>query len=179
IQGGHAAGTRGRDGLAVAMILYVAGNEYTGNGGQAAVLGKQVAVGIHFEFTLEDDGVWIVADGHEYAGQGNLEHFLGLLIAQIHAPPVTLGSENLLHGERSDEFHFFVGPGAINHDFGGAKIIPAVNQMDFAGVARKKVGFFHGGIATADYSDGLAAEKIAVASRAGGKAVADQFFFAL
>src|SRR4029077_10859169 len=127
---------------------------------------------------LEDDGVRIVADGHEYAGQGNLEHLLGLLIAQIHALNVTLRSENFLHGERSDEFNFVVGPGAVNHDFGGAKIVPAVNQMDFAGISRKKVGLFHGGIAAADYGDGLAAEKIAIASRAGGKAMADQFFFA-
>src|SRR6266478_5966797 len=92
---------------------------------------------------------------------------------------MAIGSENLLHGERSDEFNFLVRPGAVDHDLGSAKIIPAVNQMDLAGVTRQKVGLFHGGIAAADYGDGLAAVKIAVASRAGGNAVADQFSFAL
>src|SRR6266478_4417247 len=178
IQGGHAAGTRGGDRLAVAMVLHVAGNEYTGNRGQAAVLGEQVAVGIHFEFSLENNGVRIVADGNEYAVERNLARFLGLLIAQTHAFHVALWSEYLLHGERSDEFDFLVGLGAIDHDFGGTEIIPAVNQVDLAGVPRKKIGLFHGGITAANHGDGLAAEEIAVAGRTGGNAVSDQFSFA-
>ena len=39
IQGGHTAGARGGDGLAIAMVLHVASNEYAGDGGQATVFG--------------------------------------------------------------------------------------------------------------------------------------------
>src|SRR5260370_7413023 len=155
IHGGHAAGTRGRDRLAVAMVLHVAGNENTGNRGQAAMLGEQVAVGIHFEFSLEDNGVRIVADGNEYAVEGNLARFLGLLIAQTHAFHVALWSEYLLHGERSDEFNFLVGLGAIDHDFGGTEIIPAVNQVDLAAVTQRKVVPFHGGTTPANHAHPL------------------------
>jgi len=37
------------------------------------------------EFSLEDDGVWIMADGNEYAVERNISTFLGLLIAQADA----------------------------------------------------------------------------------------------
>src|SRR5229473_1523559 len=178
VQGGHATGACSGDGLAVAVVLHVTGNENTGNRSEAAVPGEQVAVGIHFEFSLEDDGVRIVTDGNEYAIERNLMCFLVLLIAKTHALDVAFGSENLLQGERSDEFNFLVRPGTVDHDLGSAKIIPAVNQMDLAGVTRQKVGLFHGGITAANHGDGLAAEEIAVAGRTGGNAVSDQFSFA-
>src|SRR5881398_2562952 len=85
IDRGHAAGARGRDRLPIAMVLHIAGYEHARNGGKAAVLGEQVAVRIHFEFPLEDNGVRIVADGDEYAVERNLASFPGLLIAQAHA----------------------------------------------------------------------------------------------
>src|ERR1700674_540003 len=179
IQGGHATGACSGDSLAIAVVLHVTGDENARNRSEAAVPGEQVAVGIHFEFSLEDDSVRIVTDGNEYAIERNLLCLLVLLIAQTYGLDVAIGSENLLHGERSNEFNFLVRPGAVDHDLGSAKIIPAVDQMDFAGVARQKVGLFHGGIAAADYGDGLAAEKIPVASRAGGNAAADQFLFTL
>src|SRR6266446_2471403 len=40
INGGHAAGARGRDRLAIAMGLDVAGNKHAGDGGEAALLGQ-------------------------------------------------------------------------------------------------------------------------------------------
>src|SRR5258705_264867 len=84
-------------------------------------------------------------------------------LAKPFASEVALGGEVFLHGERSREFIFPVGPGAVNDDFGTAELIPPVNQIDLAGVAGKKIGFFHCGIPAADHGDGLAAEKIAVA----------------
>src|SRR5712692_10727872 len=51
IDGGHATRARGRDRLAIAMVLHVAGHEHTRDRGEAAMLGKQVAVRIHFEFS--------------------------------------------------------------------------------------------------------------------------------
>ena len=67
VDGGHATGARSGNRLAIAVILYVAGNKYSWNSRQAAVLGEQIAVGIHFELSLEDDGVWIVTNGDEYS----------------------------------------------------------------------------------------------------------------
>src|SRR5258707_10436394 len=118
-----------------------------------------------------------MTDGNEYAVERNLATFLGLLIAQANALDVASRGEDLFHCVRSDEFNFLVGSGAINHDLGSAKFISAVNQMNLAGVARKKVGLFHGGITAANYGDRFATEEIAVAGSTGGNAVADQFAF--
>src|SRR5438445_8821060 len=78
INGGHATGARGRDRLAIAMVLHVAGNEHARNRGEAAVFGKQVAIRIRLEFAFEDGGVGIVTDGHEYAIEWNFACLLGL-----------------------------------------------------------------------------------------------------
>src|SRR5260370_630567 len=109
-----------------------------------AMVGQQLAVTSAVELSIEDYGVWIMTDWHDYTVDGNLPIFLGLLIAQADAHDVALGSRNLPYGIGSHKFNFLVGPGAINHDLGSAKFIPAVNQMNLAGLARKKVGLFHG-----------------------------------
>ena len=67
IESGHAARARGSDSLPVTMILHITGNEHAGNGSQAAVIGDEVAVGIHLELALEDGRVRIVADRNEYS----------------------------------------------------------------------------------------------------------------
>src|SRR5437762_4458470 len=102
------------------MILHIACNENAGNGGEAAMLGEQVTVRIHFKFALEDDGVRIMTDGDEYAVERNLAGFPGLRITQVHALDVALRSDNFLHRVRSDEFNFLVSPCAVNHDLGSA-----------------------------------------------------------
>src|SRR5437879_8176890 len=134
---------------------------------------------MHFEFSLENDGVRIVTDGNENAVERNRPRFLCLWIADAHTFNVPLRGENLINDGWSNELDFLVGPGAVNHDLGCAKLVPPVNQMDLAGVAGQKIGLFHGGVTATDHGDGLAAEKITVAGRASGNAVADQFFFTL
>src|SRR5271155_355724 len=178
VEGGHAAGARGGDGLAVAMVLDIASNKNTGNGGQGAVFGNEVAVAVHFQLAFEDGRVGVVADGDEYAVDGDFADLLGLKVAQAGAFDVAIGGKNLLDGERRDEFDFLVGPGAINHDFGGAEFVAAVDEVGLASVASQKVGFFHRGIAAANDGDGFLTEKIAVAGCAGGNAAADQFTLA-
>src|SRR5712692_4415592 len=178
VYGGHAPRARGRDGLAVAVVLDIAGNEHAGNGGQAAVLGNQIAVRIHFDFSLEHRGIRIVADGYEHSVEHDFARFSGLRVAQPHTFHETFGGEDFLDYGRRDELDFLVGLGAINHDLGGAEFLAAVDEIDLAGVARKKVGLFHRGIAAAHHGDRLASEEIAVAGGAGGNAVADQFLFA-
>src|SRR5215472_9112843 len=65
----HAPRSSGSDRLPVAVILHVASNEHARNGSQAAVLGDQVAVRIHFQFSLEHRRIWVVANGDKNAVQ--------------------------------------------------------------------------------------------------------------
>src|SRR5258707_15449485 len=99
----------------------------------------------------------------------NIGSFLSFRIAHTHPCYVTLGSVNFLDNRRDDKFDFWIGLNTVNHDFGGAKFLAAVNEVDFACVAGQKVGLFHCGIAAADNGNSLPPEEIAVAGRAGGK----------
>src|SRR5208337_5185188 len=103
----------------------------------------------------------------------------GLRVVETHAADQSRGGENFLDDVGSDELDFVVGPGAIDHDFGGAVFIAPVNQVDLAGIARKEIGLFHGGVATTNHGDSFAAEEITIAGGAGGEAAADELFFAL
>src|SRR5712692_8173831 len=66
LEGGHAAGARGRHGLAIGEVGDVAGREDSGHGG----LGRSrhhlhVAVRAELDLALEEGGVRMMADGHE------------------------------------------------------------------------------------------------------------------
>src|SRR5579859_495665 len=167
IEGGHASGARGGDGLAIAVVLHVPGDENAGNGSEAAVLGDQVAVCVHLELAFEDRGVGIMADGDKNTVHDDFARFLRLQIAQARALDVAFRSQNVLDHERSEEFHFLIGPGTIDHDFGGAEIIAPVDEIDLARVARQKICLFHSGIAAANDGDRLLPKEIAIAGRAG------------
>src|SRR5215467_7938994 len=134
VDGCHAARARGSDGLAVAVVLHVAGNEYAGNRGQAAVFGKQVAVRVHIQLAFEDRGVRIVSDGHKHTIESKFARLLGFRVTQAHALDETFGSENFVHNEWRDKFDFFVLPGAVDHDFRGTKFVATMNQVDLAGI---------------------------------------------
>src|SRR6476646_2421773 len=175
VEGGHTTGARGSDGLAVAMVLDFTNDINAWNGGQAAMLGEEIAIAVHLQLALEDGGVRIVADGDENAVDCKFAEFFGLQVAHAGAFHVAFESENLLDRKRRNKFHFLIGLGAINHDFGGAKFVATVDEVHLACVACEKVGLFHRGIAAAYHGNSFAAEEIAVASRAGGDAVADKF----
>src|SRR5271170_3626522 len=142
IEGGHAAGARGGDGLAVAMILHIARNEYPRYSGQGAMFGNEVAIAVHLQLAFEHGRVGIVADGHEYAVNCDFASFFRLQVAKTSAFDVPFRRKNFFDDERSDEFDFRIGPGAVNHDFGGAKFVAAVSQVDLVCVARQKVSLF-------------------------------------
>ena len=110
---------------------------------------------------------------------GDFAFFAGRHLVKAHAADQSVGRQNFFNHIGRDKLDFGVGLGAVNHDFRSAKIIAPVNQVNLARVARKEVGFFHGGIAAADDRDGLSAKKIAIACRASGDATANEFFFAL
>ena len=81
---------------------------------------------------------------------------------------------NLFHHGIGEELDLGIMPRAIQHDFGGAELVAAVDQRDFAAEAGEEIGLFHGGIAAAHHHDLLAAVEEAVAGGAGADAVADQ-----
>src|SRR5260370_14824132 len=179
VQGSHAAGAGSSDRLAIAVVLHIAGDENAGDGRLAAIQGDEVAVGIHFELATEDNSVGVVADRDKDTIKLELGGGVGHGIAQAHTANVSVGMrENFVDHRGSYEFDFFVCPGAIEHDFGSAKLRAAMNEIDLAGVAGQEDGFFHGGIAAAYDSYRVAAEKVAVACSAGGNALAHEVAFA-
>src|SRR5580658_2345270 len=178
VEGGHASGACGGDSLAVAVVLHIASDKHARDSRQSAVFRDEVAIGIHLQLALENGRVGIVADGNKYAVYGDFASFFRLQVAQARAFDVAFGRENLFDDERSNEFDFWIRSGTVNHDFGSAKIIAPVDEIDLAGVASQKVGLFHRGVASANDSDGFLAEEIAVARRAGRNAAANELAFA-
>src|SRR5450830_573111 len=75
VERGHAAGAGAGDGLAVDMILHVAGGEHAidaGGGGEAFETGAGLDIAVvHVKLAVEDAGVGFVADGDEQAVQGD------------------------------------------------------------------------------------------------------------
>ncbi len=64
-QRGHAAGTGGGDGLAIAAVLHVSAGKDSGHFGKDVLVRDQVAVGVGVELAFEDLGVRDVADARE------------------------------------------------------------------------------------------------------------------
>ena len=71
-EGGHAAGARGGDGLAVAAVLDVAAGEDAGNPGEDVVVGFDVAVLIEIELAGEHAGIGDVADAEKHAADAEV-----------------------------------------------------------------------------------------------------------
>ncbi len=66
VQGGHAAGAGGRDGLAVHFVLGVSAGEHAADvGAGRAFFSNDVALLIHFQLTVEHGRVGLVTNGHE------------------------------------------------------------------------------------------------------------------
>src|SRR5271169_173644 len=127
VQSGHTTGAGGGDGLAIAMVLHITGDEHAWDGGQGAVFGDEVAVGVHLQLALEHGRIGIVAYGDEYTVHRDFACFFRLQISQARALDVAVGRENLFDNERRYEFDFRIRPRAINHDFGGAKFVATVD----------------------------------------------------
>src|ERR1700682_1387320 len=154
------------------MILHVTGDEHTGDAGLAAVGGKQVAIGVGFKLAAKSGRVGIVADGDEDAVNFDFAGFAGVGIAEPNAFHTGAVGENLLHDSGGDEFDFFVGSGAIEHDFRRAKFVAAVNQIQPGCITGEEAGFLHGGIAAADDGNGFATKKETIAGGTGGDTAA-------
>src|SRR6059058_2966552 len=86
IESRHTARTGGGHGLAIHMILYVAGGEYARHVGlRTPTTGLDVARVVHIELAAEECGVGIVADGDEETVGGQLGRLAVLQIANENA----------------------------------------------------------------------------------------------
>src|ERR1700688_1709137 len=150
------------------MILHVAGDENAGYAVLAAIGGEQVAIGVGWKLAAEGGGIGIVADGDEDAVNLEFARFAGFGMAKANSLHAGAVGENFFDDGGRDEFDFFVGAGAIEHDFRSAKFVAAVDQIQPGGVTGEEAGFLHGGIATADDGDGFVTKKEAVAGGTGG-----------
>ena len=77
-----------------------------------------------------------------------------------------------------EELDLLVVEGAFLQYLGGTQLVAAVDVSDGVHDASEVVSFIHGGVATADYNDVLAPEKVAVANRAVGDASPGIFILA-
>jgi hypothetical protein len=179
-EGGHATGTCGGDGLAVAAVLDVsagedAGDDFAVERGEDIVACEDVAVGVEIHHSFEGDGVGDVADAEEHEADG--QHVLvagdGVFEAQAF-DLFFLDAENLFDCGAGEELDVGVGHGALEHDFGGAEFFGAVDERNFGGEAREEESFFHGGVAAANDGDLFAGREEAVAGGAGADAITDK-----
>src|ERR1700687_3150156 len=83
--GRHAAGSRGRDGLAVGAILHVSRMEYSGDICSSAAFRQDVTVGVGIDLTLEYRGVGDMSDGDEESVHFLLPNGAGFRVAQPHS----------------------------------------------------------------------------------------------
>jgi hypothetical protein len=67
----------------------------------------------------------------------------GKPVSQARAIDVTFGTMNVFHGKRRKKLDLWIGPCAVNHNFGGAKFVATVDEINLACVARQEIGLFH------------------------------------
>src|SRR5712692_8207811 len=125
----HAAGARRRDRLAVGTILHVAGVKNSGDVSPRAAFGKNVAVGVGLDLTLEHGRVGDMPDGDEESVHLLLPNRAGRQVAQPRSADQVGGDiENIFYHGVEQELDLGVGADAVEHDFGRAKLIAAMHQ---------------------------------------------------
>src|SRR5207245_70045 len=143
----------GGNGLTIAAVLHVATGIHAGDAGQNVVPGHEVSVLIHIKLAFEHSGVGNMANAQEHGAGGEIPHFIGFQIAQLQGSDFHLGGIiDIFHNGVGEEMNFVVVLSAVEHDLGSAELFAAMNQRHFGGEASEEDGFFHGGIATPDYS---------------------------
>src|SRR5574341_508305 len=95
IDGCHAAGTGGGDGLAICRVLHVAGGENTANAGTCPCMGLDVALPIHVELPGEHCRVRSMADRDKYAGAREIGSLAGYEVFESDSSD-DIGSKNIL-----------------------------------------------------------------------------------
>ena len=157
------------------MILHVAAREHTGDAGLRAVVRDDVAGGVHVDLAAEYLRVRGVTDRDKYTRHTQLPHLAGDVVSQHDASHLALLEvSDGLDLAVPRPHNLGVGQGFVPHDLRRAQRGAPMDDGHFTGELGEKQRFFHRRIAAAHDGDFLAAEEVAVTSRARGEPVADQ-----
>ena len=174
VEGGHAPRPRGRDRLAVDVVLDVAAGEHPVDAGARALEGPDVAVLLELELTLEQRrcsarGRW-PRTGRSRRGSDSAP----VTVSSSRTPATFVSPRTSTTGRVPGELDARVGERPLLHDLRGAQLVPPVDEGHRGGEAREEDRLFEGRVAPADHGDVLVAEEEAVAGGAGGDPVAEQ-----
>src|SRR5437879_4529019 len=169
LEGGHAAGARGRHGLAIGEVGDIAGREDAGHGRLGGARQHlDVVVRVEVDLSLEDRRVRKMPDRHEEPVDGRLPDHTALQILEPDGRDLALvGIEHLVHRGVPDELDLGILERALLHDLGGAEGTAPVDDLHLTSEPGEIQGLFHGGIASPHDHDVLVLEEEAVAGGAG------------
>ncbi len=150
IDGGHATGTCGCNGLAIDVILNVSGGKNAFNiGFGAARDGFYVAVFVQIEDSFEQLGVGLMADGHEESGDVEFSVFFSGVVVNQNAI-YGLVAEDFLGFGIIQNFDVWGVQNAMLHGFGGTHLAFADNHIYLFAKLGEVGGLFGSSIAGTD-----------------------------
>src|SRR5258708_1954047 len=116
-----------------------------------------------------------MTNGYEEPVHGLLPDLVGLEVPKLHPRyEVVADVVDILDHSVSQHTDLGIVAGALQHDFGSAKLLAAVDQRHLFAETGQKIRLFHGRISATDDHDLLAAIEEAVAGGAGADAMADE-----
>src|SRR5215469_63293 len=139
-EGGHAAGSGGRDGLAVAAVGNVSGYKYAGHlGANASIGGHDVALAVACKLVANEVGIRGMADTEEHCAGGKIPLLARLEVAQAEASDFLFaGVVHVFDNGVGKKRNFVVLPSTVEHDLRGAKFPATMDDGDLSGKARKE-----------------------------------------
>ena len=177
------AGSRGA-GLAVDVILNVAGGKDTGDAGLRRIalttaLRNDVAL-VQFELADEQVGIRLVTDGNEDTIQRQVLRRAALHVLDTHAGYAALVAENFFERRiplDRDLAGLFLFEQLVLHDFFAAQLVASMDERNMAGDVGQIQRFLDSGITAADDGNRLVFIEETVAGRAGGNAATGESLF--
>ena len=116
-----------------------------------------------------------MANPNEHSVHGLDHFFLGLEVLEPNSGNFSFFRvQDFLHDGIPDEFDFLVSEQPVLHNFGGAQLLAAVDNVDLGGVTGQEQSVFRRGVAPADHHDFPPPEEVPIAGGAGGNPVPKQ-----
>ena len=158
--------------MAVIVVHDVAsGEEAWGLGGGALALCLDIASVVAVDEVTGKLAVRHVTDGDEGSADVEFAFFPCLEVFDFDCGELVVFAGDVAgEGAVPDGLDFFERENAIGHDFGGAELVAAVDEVNFGGEASEEVGFFGSRIAAADNDDRHVAVEGSVTGGTGGDA---------
>src|ERR1700736_4859426 len=148
--GGGAALAGGGDRLPIKWICHVSGGEHSGQARLGASPLNQVAVGIHFDFSLKRAGVGLMADGDENAFHLQIRQCAGFDILEFDGFYFALLIGYVAsHYRVPDRSGLAMTQGPVDHDFSRPQCIAPMDKKYLGSKAGEKDCFFRSSVAAA------------------------------